>query len=68
MTRVLEKLEQTRERVGVRELSRALGLSESTTLRALRELIARRLVVRTGWARATRYALRDARGASLTGP
>ncbi|MCA9586444.1 MAG: helix-turn-helix domain-containing protein [Myxococcales bacterium] len=68
VTRVLEKLEQTRERVGVRELSRALGLSESTTLRALRELIARRLVVRTGWARATRYALRDARGASLTGP
>ncbi|MBX3258363.1 MAG: hypothetical protein KIS78_02245 [Labilithrix sp.] len=56
--RVLEKLLQLERRVGVRDLSRSLGLSESTVLRALRELLRKKRVVRTGCARATRYQAR----------
>jgi hypothetical protein len=55
--RVLEKLLQG-ERIGVRALSRSLGLSESTVLRALRVLLEKKRVVRMGHARATRYEAR----------
>lgn len=56
--RVLEKLLQLEQRIGVRDLSRSLGLSESTVLRALRVLLRKKRVVRTGCARATRYQAR----------
>jgi DNA-binding winged helix-turn-helix (wHTH) protein len=51
----------------VGDLADAVGVSESTALRALRELVAEKKVVRTGFARATRYrprgaALRDEPG------
>ena len=42
----------------VRQLSRATGLSQSTVLRGLRELVGARKVIRTGVARATRYQAR----------
>ncbi|MBX3210087.1 MAG: hypothetical protein KF764_33965 [Labilithrix sp.] len=53
--RVLEKLLERDERAGVADLSSSLGLSESTVLRALRVLVAKKRVVRTGHARSTRY-------------
>jgi IclR helix-turn-helix domain len=56
--RVLEKLLHTEQRVGIRDLARAIGLSESTVLRALRVLVRKGRVVRTGCARATKYAAR----------
>jgi tetratricopeptide (TPR) repeat protein len=49
------KLEQL-GRASVGELASALGVSESTALRALRELVAEKRAVRSGYARATRYA------------
>lgn len=54
---VVAKLSQL-GRASVREVARSLGVSQSTALRALRALVASRKVVRTGVARATRYALR----------
>jgi hypothetical protein len=56
--RVLIKLTQTDERLGIRDIARSLGLSESTVLRALRVLLRKKRVIRTGCARATRYAAR----------
>jgi hypothetical protein len=56
--RVLAKLLETEQRASVRDLARSLGLSDSTVLRALRVLLRKRRVVRTGCARATRYATR----------
>lgn len=55
--RVLERLRREGE-MGVPELSRALGLSESTALRALRRLVRGKQVARSGKARATRYRAR----------
>jgi tetratricopeptide (TPR) repeat protein len=52
--RFLAKLTQL-GRASVAELAKALDVSESTALRALRELVAEKRVVRTGFARATRY-------------
>jgi DNA-binding winged helix-turn-helix (wHTH) protein len=43
----------------VGELADALGVSDSTALRALRELVAEKKVLRSGFARATRYRPRD---------
>jgi DNA-binding winged helix-turn-helix (wHTH) protein len=45
------------ERASVRQLARAAEVSTSTALRALRELVRRKQVLRTGYARATRYRL-----------
>src|SRR5262249_48730768 len=56
--RGLEKLLHADQPVGVRDLSRSLGLSESTVLRALRVLVRKKRVIRTGCARATRYQAR----------
>ncbi len=56
--RVLEKLLQTDQRIGVGDLSRSLGLSVSTVLRALRVLVRKKRVIRTGCARTTRYQAR----------
>lgn len=58
--RVLAKLTEAHEgeRLGIRDLARSLGLSESTVLRALRALLRKKRIVRTGCARATRYAAR----------
>jgi len=53
------KLEQL-GRASVGELASALGVSESTALRALRELVAAKRVVRSGYARATRYSPSEA--------
>ena len=55
--RVLERLRRDGE-MGVPELSRALDLSESTALRALRRLVRGKQVARSGKARATRYRAR----------
>jgi hypothetical protein len=44
----------------VGELADAIGVSDSTALRALRELVAEKRVVRSGFARATRYRPREA--------
>jgi hypothetical protein len=54
---VLTQLESV-ERASVPQLARALELSASTVLRALRELVEERKVERLGFARATRYRLR----------
>ncbi len=48
------------DRASVPELAKALELSASTVLRALRELVDAKLVERHGFARATRYARRAA--------
>jgi hypothetical protein len=56
--RVLAKLLETEQRLGIRDIAPSLGLSESTVLRALRVLLRKKRVVRTGCARATRYAAR----------
>lgn len=56
--RFLSKLAQL-GRASVGELADALGVSESTALRALRELVEQKRVIRTGFARATRYQARD---------
>ena len=45
------------EHGSVRQLARAAEVSPSTALRALRELVRRKQVLRTGYARATRYRL-----------
>jgi DNA-binding transcriptional ArsR family regulator len=45
------------EQASVRELAKALGVSQSTALRALRELVVAKRVLRRGFARATRYSL-----------
>ncbi len=58
---VLQRLTEVEEAT-VAQLARAVELSASTVLRALRELVERRLVVRVGFARATRYRLRPASG------
>jgi hypothetical protein len=50
------------DRASVPELARALELSSSTVLRALRALIADRQVESAGFARATRYRLRPPAG------
>jgi hypothetical protein len=47
------------ERLSVRDVARSLGVSDSTALRALRELVAAKRVVRSGHARATRYRARS---------
>jgi hypothetical protein len=52
--RVLERLVAI-EHASVPELARALELSASTVLRALRVLVEQRRVERQGFARATRY-------------
>ncbi len=46
---------QAGQRCSVRQVARSLGISQSTALRALRELVRRKLVTRSGHARATRY-------------
>ncbi|MBX3155276.1 MAG: hypothetical protein KF773_04695 [Deltaproteobacteria bacterium] len=51
---VLARLDDL-EQASVPQLARALELSASTVLRALRELVAERRVERLGFARATRY-------------
>lgn len=56
-SRLLALLVET-DRVSVRQASRALGISESTALRALRDLVSRKRVIRSGYARATRYSAR----------
>ena len=53
--RVLALL-QAGERCSVRQVARSLGMSQSTALRALRELVRRKLAARSGYARATRYS------------
>ena len=50
----MRRLEQL-ETANVPQLARALELSASTVLRALRELVEERVVERVGFARATRY-------------
>lgn len=55
--RVLDHLARVGE-ASAPELARALGLSESTALRAARRLAAAKKIARTGAARATRYRLR----------
>ena len=57
---ILERLSEVAA-ASVPELARALELSASTVLRALRVLVAGRKVERVGFARATRYRLRAAR-------
>jgi hypothetical protein len=47
------------ERLSVRDVARSLGVSDSTALRALRELVTAKRVVRSGHARATRYRARS---------
>src|SRR5262249_13717438 len=56
--RVFDKLREG-ERASVGELAQALGLSESTILRALRVLLRSKRIIRTGHARATRYQARS---------
>jgi hypothetical protein len=51
---VYQKLDEL-ERASVPELARAAGLSPSTVLRALRELVEEKRAERLGFARATRY-------------
>lgn len=46
-------------RASVGDVADGLGVSNSTALRALRELVAKKLVIRSGFARATRYRLPD---------
>lgn len=57
-TRLLRRLAEC-EAATAPELARATKLSPSTVLRALRDLTARDLVERVGFARATRYRLAD---------
>ncbi len=57
VAQVLDLLSRA-EALSVPELTRALGVSRSTVLRALRPLAAQKQIVRTGHARATRYRLR----------
>ena len=56
--RVLAKLVERGEPLGVKQIVSALGLSESTVLRALRVLLAKKRIVRLGHARSTRYEAR----------
>jgi len=56
---IYQRLEQV-DQASVPELARALELSRSTVLRALRALIDERRVEARGFARATRYRLRPA--------
>ncbi len=56
--RVLDKLVEIGRPASIRDLTRALGLSESTVLRALRDLIRTKRIVRMGHARSTRYEAR----------
>ena len=58
-SRVLTLL-QNGEPNSVQQIARALGISESTALRALRALVASRRVKRSGFARRTRYQARIA--------
>jgi hypothetical protein len=60
-TLVLRRLEEV-EQASVPELARALELSASTVLRALRGLVTARRVERIGFARATRYRPRQPNG------
>ena len=57
--RIYERLDDL-EQASVPELARALELSNSTVLRALRALVDERRVESVGFARATRYRLRAA--------
>jgi hypothetical protein len=45
------------DRASVRDVAKALGVSRSTALRLLSDLVAKKTIVRTGFARATRYSL-----------
>ncbi|HMG58075.1 MAG TPA: hypothetical protein VK601_31455, partial [Kofleriaceae bacterium] len=58
---VYQRLDEV-EQASVPELARALELSNSTVLRALRALIGERRVESLGFARATRYRLREPTG------